>query len=75
MEKPKTRWQKFAEEQNIHKRKRSRLVWDDLKKDWVPRWGYGSKKNSRQKIEEAIIEMAHGEGEKKREIEQSRNSG
>lgn len=60
--KPKTRWQKFAETQNIHSRKRSRLVWDDLVKDWVPRWGKGSTKKIQQKFNEAVIELRDNEG-------------
>lgn len=58
---PKTRWQKFAEAQNIHKRKRSRLVWDDAVNDWVPRWGKGSSKKIQQKLNEAVIELKDNE--------------
>ncbi|CAE7771143.1 RRS1 [Symbiodinium sp. CCMP2456] len=48
-EKPKTRWQKFMEERNMKKRKRSRLVWDEIEGDWKPRWGYKSIKKSQDK--------------------------
>jgi len=48
-EKPKTRWQKFMEERNMKKRKRSRLVWDEIDEDWKPRWGYNSVKKSQEK--------------------------
>lgn len=61
-ERPKTRWEKFAQEQNIRDKKRSRMIWDDAIKDWVPRWGAGSAKHSKQKAEEAVIEMKPGEG-------------
>lgn len=61
-EKTKTRWEKFAQEQSIQKQKRSRRLWDDVTKDWAPRWGMGSAKNLRQKAEEAIIEMKPNEG-------------
>lgn len=44
--KAKTRWQKFMEDRNMNKRKRSRLVWDEISKDWKPRWGYKSIKHS-----------------------------
>jgi len=47
-EKPKTRWEKFMEERNMKKRKRSRLVWDDIEEDWKPRWGYKSAKKSEE---------------------------
>ena len=36
----KTKWDKFAEEKGIHKRKRGRLVWDEITKEWRPRHGY-----------------------------------
>lgn len=48
-EKPKTRWQKFMEERNMKKKKRSRLVWDDIEGDWKPRWGYNSIKKSQER--------------------------
>ncbi|CAJ1362203.1 unnamed protein product [Effrenium voratum] len=47
-EKPKTRWDKFMEERNMKKRKRSRLVWDEIEGDWKPRWGYKSAKKSQE---------------------------
>lgn len=47
-EKPKTRWQKFMEERNMKKKKRSRLVFDEIEGDWKPRWGYNSIKKSQQ---------------------------
>ncbi|XP_026193264.1 ribosome biogenesis regulatory protein homolog [Cyclospora cayetanensis] len=36
---PLTRWEAFAKAKGIEKRKRSRLVWSEEVKDWVPRWG------------------------------------
>ncbi|CAE7211027.1 RRS1 [Symbiodinium natans] len=48
-EKAKTRWEKFMEERNMKKRKRSRLVWDEVEGDWKPRWGYKSIKKSQDK--------------------------
>jgi hypothetical protein len=48
-EKPKTKWEKFREERGLAPRKkRSRLVFDPLTNDWVPRWG----KDSVKKIED-----------------------
>lgn len=48
-EKPKTRWQKFMEERNMKKKKRSRLVYDEISEDWKPRYGYKSAKKSAEK--------------------------
>jgi len=47
--KPLTKWEKFRLERGLPARKkRSRMVYDSITDDWVPRWGPGSKK----KIEE-----------------------
>ena len=35
-----TRWEKFAQEKGIKKKKRDRMVWDERTKEWKPRWGY-----------------------------------
>ncbi|XP_071797621.1 ribosome biogenesis regulatory protein homolog [Asterias amurensis] len=40
---PLTRWEQYSKVKGIHKRKKSRKVWDEEEKKWVPRWGYGSK--------------------------------
>lgn len=42
--KPETRWEAFARRKGIQKRKRSRMVWDEVAKDWLPRYGLGSSK-------------------------------
>jgi regulator of ribosome biosynthesis len=43
IEKGKTKWEKFREEKGLPARKkRSRLVFDEITNDWVPRWGFGS---------------------------------
>lgn len=60
-EKPKTRWQKFMEERNMKKRKRSKLVFDELSGDWKPRWGYKSIKKSQEAAANAIHEVRSGE--------------
>ena len=41
-----TKWEKFRQEKGLPPRKkRSRMVWDEHAKDWVPRWGaYSTKK-------------------------------
>jgi len=38
--KPLTKWQKYAKDKNIVKKKKTNLVWDDVVKEWVPRFGY-----------------------------------
>eukprot|EP00388_Colpodella_angusta_P022369 GDKJ01057195.1.p1 GENE.GDKJ01057195.1~~GDKJ01057195.1.p1 ORF type:complete len:194 (-),score=51.81 GDKJ01057195.1:71-652(-) len=57
---PKTRWETFAQEKGIVKRKRSRLVFDEAEKDWVPRWGANSSKNLAVK-RDVIKEVKAGE--------------
>lgn len=42
------------------KKKRSRLVWDDATKDWIPRWGYKGKQE-KEKAALAVIEDKGGE--------------
>lgn len=45
----KTKWEKFREEKGLPSRKkRSRLVFDPIQNDWVPRWGKGSIKKLAQ---------------------------
>ncbi len=51
-EKAKTKWEKFREEKGLPARKkRSRLVFDPITNDWVPRWGPNSKKKIEAKHE------------------------
>lgn len=59
--KQETRWEKFAKEKGIEKRKRGRMVWDELQKDWVPRWGYGSVKKAQRERDDAIMEVQPGQ--------------
>jgi len=40
-----TRWEQFAAIRQIQKRKRDRLVWDDVEQKWKPRWGYNRANN------------------------------
>jgi len=43
-EKPRTKWQQFAEKKGITgKKKEGKLVFDEEKGDWVPKWGYKGK--------------------------------
>ncbi|XP_063241991.1 ribosome biogenesis regulatory protein homolog [Bacillus rossius redtenbacheri] len=37
---PPTKWQRFAREKGIQKKKRANLTWDDALKKWVPNHGY-----------------------------------
>lgn len=46
----KTKWERFREEKGLPaRRKRSRLVFDPIQNDWVPRWGKGSIKKLAEK--------------------------
>lgn len=56
-EKPKTKWEKFREEKGLPPRKkRSRLVFDPITNDWVPRWGPNSKKKIEGKHEWLLVD-------------------
>lgn len=49
VDKPKTKWEKFRLERGMAPRqRRSRLIFDTITQDWVPRWG----KDSVKKIED-----------------------
>jgi regulator of ribosome biosynthesis len=43
--KPPTKWEKFARQKGIQKSKKSRKVWDDESKDYIPAWGYQGQNN------------------------------
>jgi len=58
--KPETRWEKFMKEKKMDKRKRSRLVFDEVSGDWKPRYGYKSAKQSEEKSQ-GILEVKNGE--------------
>lgn len=38
--KPPTRWEKFAKERGINKKKRGRMIYDEEHEAWKPRYGY-----------------------------------
>ena len=38
--KPLTKWEKFARKKGITKKRKDRMVYDEERKEWVPRWGY-----------------------------------
>jgi len=35
-----TKWETYAKEKGISKKKKTKLVWDEIVKGWVPRYGY-----------------------------------
>ena len=39
-----TKWEKFAKEKGIEKKKRSRMIWSEEFQKYLPRWGKGSLK-------------------------------
>jgi regulator of ribosome biosynthesis len=56
--KPQTRWEKFATEKGIKKKKRERMVYDDTTDQFAPRYGY---KRVGSSTEEApILEVKAG---------------
>lgn len=44
-EKEKTKWEKFAEEKGIQKKKKSRMVFSEKFNKWLPRYGSRSEQN------------------------------
>jgi len=45
-----TKWEKYAQEKGItKKKKKDRLVWDDVVKKWVPQFGYKKKQAENEK--------------------------
>ncbi|KAG8185216.1 hypothetical protein JTE90_025888 [Oedothorax gibbosus] len=47
-EKTMTKWEKFAKEKGITKKRKDKLAWDDESKGWKPLHGYRSKNNEKQ---------------------------
>ena len=39
-QKPLTKWEQYAKLKGIQKKKKSKMVFDELTKEWKPRWGY-----------------------------------
>ncbi|KAL1497691.1 hypothetical protein ABEB36_008609 [Hypothenemus hampei] len=46
---PLTKWQKFAKEKGIQKKKKPKLSWDDQLKKWVPLYGFKKAKAEKEK--------------------------
>jgi len=58
---PMTKWQAFAQAKGIApKEKKDRMVYDEDKQEWVPRWGYKGK--NKDKEEQWIHEVPNGAG-------------
>ena len=53
-----TKWEKYATERRISKKKRDRLEWNDTQQKYVPTWGYQSAKSGID--EQGIIEFKGG---------------
>merc|ERR1711997_1171787 len=47
--KPPTKWEQYAKEKGITKQKKSKMVWDDVVKEWIPRFGYKKAKAETEK--------------------------
>lgn len=57
--KPETKWEKFAKEKGIQKKKRDRMIFDEVTQQWAPRFGY--KRANAGVIDQPIIEVKAGE--------------
>lgn len=68
VEKEKTRWQLFAESRGLRLRKKSRLVYSDELKQWVPRWGSKSMQNV--KMRSGVLEVEQSLSRLKKEKRQ-----
>lgn len=53
--KPLTKWQKFAKEKGIQKKKKSKLTWDENLQKWLPLYGY--RKAAAQKEKDWLLEV------------------
>lgn len=57
--KPLTKWERFAKDKGINRKKRARMLWDESAQEWKPRWGYKRDKptsNNQWCIEVRIIQ-------------------
>lgn len=53
--KPLTKWQQFAKDKGIQKKKKSKLSWDEQLQKWVPLYGF--KRAQAQKDKDWLIEV------------------
>lgn len=58
---PLTRWEKFAKEKGIVKKKRSKMVWDEATQQWAPRFGYGRANSSKEGARDWLVEAKPGD--------------
>jgi len=61
VDKPLTRWEKFAKSKGIVKKKRSKMVWDEATQQWAPRFGYGRANNPKDDITNWVVEAKPGD--------------
>lgn len=57
--KPETKWEKFAKEKGITKKKKDRMVYDEDNEEYRPRFGYKRVKNGIE--ENPVIEIKPGQ--------------
>mgnify|MGYP001810787813 CR=1 FL=1 len=55
---PLTKWEKYAKMKGIQKKKKSRMVWDEVHKEFRPRWGMNRKDD---KTKEWCVEIKTSE--------------
>lgn len=55
-----TKWEKFARDKGIVKRKKSRMTFDDEKEEWAPTWGY---KRAGDDLSDWAVEVKAGDKE------------
>ena len=55
-----TKWEKYKKEKGIIQRKRGRMVYSEIAKDWVARWGKGSIKKIENEANWALEEKEYG---------------
>ncbi|GLD98817.1 hypothetical protein PINS_up007535 [Pythium insidiosum] len=55
-----TKWEKFAKDKGIQKRKKGRMVFDEATGEWAPAWGY---KRAGDDLKDWAIEVKEGETE------------
>lgn len=67
-----TKWEQYAKEKGIVKKKKTKLVWDDVVKEWIPRFGY--KKAVAETEKNWVMEYKEGDNQDPREkmIEEKR---
>lgn len=56
-----TRWERFAKDKGIVKKKRSKMVWDEDSQSWAPRFGYGRANSTNDTAENWVVEAKAGD--------------